>query len=127
MSEEKDIRGEQAVRAALKEAGAPLLSAAPGFAAAVAAGVSARGRALPVAFAAAALAAAAALLVFLPARRETPAGSPGRAALTEKFENPYGASVPGDAAATQLLYRLSARALEGPGTGPAPSNLKEGL
>ncbi len=122
--EEEKSEDLRRLRAALKSAGAPLL-AAPGD---LAARVLAPGeRTVPAAaLAGLALAGAlAALLLLVPGGRDgiPPSGQ----SLTQAFYNPFGAAVPGEASGTDFLYRLSARSESGPGAGPAPLNLKEGL
>ena len=114
-------------RAALKEAGAPLLTAPDGFAARVAEAAAGAAGDTGFALAAAALAAALAVaVVFIPQSADRSPAPPGPS-LTAKFVNPSGASVPGGVSGTDLLYRLSARTSTGLGAGPAPLNLKEGL
>lgn len=112
------------LKTALKEAGAPLLSAPDDLAARVLA--AAERRVPAAALAGFALAGAlAALLLFLPGRRDQ--ALPAGPSLTQAFHNPFGAAVPGEASGTDFLYRLSARSESGPGAGPAPLNLKEGI
>ena len=115
------------VRAALKEAGAPLLAAPEDLAGRVLEGAAAPGRRLWPALTGLSLAVGlAALLLFMPpsgGRSPAPAGP----SLTERFDNPFGARVPGEASGSDFLCRLSARAVSGPGAGPVLVNLKEGL
>lgn len=125
MSREDETREElRPLRAAMKEAGAPLLAAPDDLAARVLA--STQGPVPAAALAGLALAGAlAALLLLVPAGRDglPPAGP----SLTQAFYNPFGAAVPGEASGTDFLSRLSVRSEGGPGAGPAPLNLKEGL
>lgn len=115
------------VRAALKEAGAPLLNAPAGFSRGVLEAAAAPARGPWPALAGLSLAAGlAALLLFLPPS-ENKSPAPAGPSLTERFVNPFGASVPGEASGSDFLCRLSVRAVSGPGAGPVLVNLKEGL
>jgi hypothetical protein len=115
------------LRAALKEAGAPLLAAPADLSRRVLEGAAAPAFRPWPALAGLGLAAGlAALLLFLP-----PSGSrspaPSGPSLTERFDNPFGARVPGEAAGSDFLCRLSVRTVSGAGAGPVLVDLKEGL
>lgn len=115
------------VRAALKEAGAPLLTAPAGLTGRVLEAAAAPAGRLWPALAGLSLAAGlAALLLFMPPSGNR-AAAPAGPSLTERFVNPFGASVPGEASGSDFLCRLSVRAVSGPGAGPVLVNLKEGL
>ena len=116
-----------AERASIKAGGLPLLAAGPAFTGAAARAAAGSERNVTVGAAGFALAAglAAVLLFGLPHKKEPP---PVLApSLTERYSNPFGASVPGEASPTDFLYSLSARTGSGRGAGPSPMNLKEGL
>lgn len=115
------------LRAALKEAGAPLLAAPSDLSRRVLEGAAAPRRGLWPVMAGAGLAAGlAALLLFIsPSGSGSPA--PAGPSLTERFDNPFGARVPGEASGSDFLCRLSVRTVSGPGAGPVLIDLKEGL
>lgn len=124
--EEDNRRDVLLLRSALKKTGAPLLSAGPGFAGAVAAAAG-EGRGLRLPVAGLVLAGAVALLMLVGLPREARFAPPSAASLTPGFINPFGASVPGGVSETDFLKQLSVRAAKEPGSGPAPVNLKEGV
>lgn len=114
-------------RAALKDAGAPLVEFPEHFLAGLPAPVRLPADVPALTLAGAALAAGLAILLVLVPLPDGGSPAPSGPSLTQSFINPFGASMGGGADGTDFLYQLSARAPAGPGAGPAPADLKEDL